>query len=151
MYHSTEGSNCTRIVSKQINSCCTITPPTECVAGVLFVIFSSVFFLRIPLDIDLNWMETFKYNCRFKRVGYKYICDPQHEKTYLLKCASKEDSDQPAHLRSLIRIFIVRMKKLCILVYPKCAHWRLWSDSDSADLSRRWALMPEGTLSDVVA
>ena len=32
-----------------------------------------------------------------------------------------EDSTQPAYPRSLIRVFIVRMKKLCILRYPKGA------------------------------
>ena len=37
--------------------------------------------------------------------------EPQCEKTYLLTCAPNEDSDQPARPRSLIRVFVVRMKK----------------------------------------
>ena len=41
--------------------------------------------------------------------------------------APYEDSSQPAHPRCLIRVFVVRMKKLCILGYPKCAHWRFRS------------------------
>ena len=44
----------------------------------------------------------------------------QHEKVYLLTCAPNEDSDQTAHLRSLIWVFVVLMKKLCILGNPKC-------------------------------
>ena len=35
----------------------------------------------------------------------------QREKAYLLKCASNEDLNQPAHSRSLIRVFIIHMKK----------------------------------------
>ena len=31
-------------------------------------------------------------------------------------------------LHSLNRALIVCMKKLCILSYPKCTQWRLWSD-----------------------
>ena len=46
--------------------------------------------------------------------------------------AHNEDSDQPAHPRSLIRVFIVRMKELCILGYPKCTQWRFWSDCANA-------------------
>ena len=38
---------------------------------------------------------------------------------YILTCAPNEDSDQPAHPRSLIRVLVDRMKKLYILVYPK--------------------------------
>ena len=45
--------------------------------------------------------------------------EPQRKKTYLLACAPNEDSNQPAHPRNLIRVFVVRMKKLCILGYPK--------------------------------
>ena len=41
--------------------------------------------------------------------------------SYILTCAPIEDSDQPAHPRSLIRVFVVRSKKLCILGYLKCA------------------------------
>ena len=55
-------------------------------------------------------------------------------------CAS-EDSDQPGHPPSLIRVFAVRMKKAWVLSYPFSAQRRLWSDwADSqADLSLRWA------------
>ena len=67
--------------------------------------------------------------------------------------AHNEDSDQTAHPRSLIRVFVVRMKKFYILVYPKCAQWRFWSECSNvqAGLILRWARMSEGTFSDLTA
>ena len=70
------------------------------------------------------------------------------EKTYLLTCAPNEDSDQTAHPRSLIRVSVVRMKKLCLFGYPKCAQWRFWSDcaNAQADLNLLWVHMSEDML-----
>ena len=58
-----------------------------------------------------------------------------------MACAPSEDSDQPGHPPSLIRIFAVRMKKPWVLSYPFGAQRRLWSDWADAqtDLSLRWA------------
>ena len=55
-------------------------------------------------------------------------------------CAPSEDSDQPGHLPSLIRVFAVRTKKAWVLSYPLSAQRRLWSDwaDAQADLSLRW-------------
>ena len=56
-------------------------------------------------------------------------------------CAPSEDSDQPGHPPSLIRVFAVRMKKPWVLSYPFSAQGRLgsdWADAQ-ADLSLRWA------------
>ena len=55
-------------------------------------------------------------------------------------CAPIEDSDQPGHLPSLIRVFAVRMMKAWTLSYPLSAQRRLWSDWADAqtDLSLRW-------------
>ena len=57
------------------------------------------------------------------------------------ECAPSEDSDQPGHLPSLIRVFAVRMKKAWVLSYPLSAQRRLWLDwaDAQADLSLRWA------------
>ena len=54
-----------------------------------------------------------------------------------MACAPSEDSDQPGHPPSLIRVFAVRLKKAMIL----SAQRRLWSDwaDAQADLSLRWA------------
>ena len=73
------------------------------------------------------------------------LFESHREKTYLLTCAPNEDSYQPVHPRSLIRVFVVRMKKLCILGYPKCAQWRLSSDcaNAQADLQHCLVYMPE--------
>ena len=55
-------------------------------------------------------------------------------------CALGEDSDQPWHPPSLIRVFAVRMKKAWVLSYLLSAQ-QLWSDwaNAQADLSLRWA------------
>ena len=52
-----------------------------------------------------------------------------------------EDSDQPGHPPSLIRVFAVRMKNAWVLRYPLNALRRVWSDwaDAQADLSLRWA------------
>ena len=44
-------------------------------------------------------------------------------KTNKMTCAPSEDSDQPVHPPSLIRVFAVRMKKACV-------HWAHTEDSD---------------------
>ena len=79
--------------------------------------------------------------------------DPKHKKTYHLTCASNEESNQPAHPCSLIRVFVVRMKKLWILDYTKCAQWRFWSDCVDAfaqsDQNLHWAKMYQGTYFDI--
>ena len=58
-----------------------------------------------------------------------------------MTCAPSEDSDQPGHPPSLIRVFAVRMKKAWVLSDPLSAQRRLWSDWADArtDLSLRWA------------
>ena len=64
-----------------------------------------------------------------------------------------EDSNQPAHPYRLIRIFVVRLNKLCILADSKCTQWRFRSDcaNAQADLNLRWVNMLEGTFSDIAA
>ena len=56
-------------------------------------------------------------------------------------CVPSEDSDQPGHPPSLIRVSAVRMKKSWVLSYPLSEQRRLWSDwaDAQADLSLRWA------------
>ena len=58
--------------------------------------------------------------------------------------APSEDSDQPGHPPSLIRVFAVRMKKNWVLSYPLSTLRRLWSDlaDAQADLSLCWVHMP---------
>ena len=67
--------------------------------------------------------------------------EPPHDKTNKTACAPSEDSDQPGHPPSLIRVFAVRMVKAWTLSYPLCAKRRLWSDwaDAQADLNLCWA------------
>ena len=48
--------------------------------------------------------------------------------TSKMACAASEDSDQPGHPPSLIRVFAARMKKAWVLYYPLSAQRRLWPD-----------------------
>ena len=48
-----------------------------------------------------------------------------HDKTNKMACGASEDSDQPGHLLSLIRVFAVRMKKAWILSYSLSTQQRL--------------------------
>ena len=50
--------------------------------------------------------------------------EPQHDKTNKVSVPI-EDSDQPGHPHSLIRVFAVRMKKAWALSYPLSAQQRL--------------------------
>ena len=56
-------------------------------------------------------------------------------------CAPSEDSDQPGHLPSLIRVFAVRSMGSYGSKLSSCRQRRLWSDwaDAQADLSLRWA------------
>ena len=56
------------------------------------------------------------------------INEPHRDKTNKMACAPSEDSDQPGHPPSLIRVFAVCMKKGWVLSYPLSAQRRLWSD-----------------------
>ena len=53
------------------------------------------------------------------------VFEPPHDKTNKMECVPSEDSDQPWHLPSLIRVFAVRMKKAWVLSYPLSAQGRL--------------------------
>ena len=82
--------------------------------------------------------------CNFSHFYGKWlniIIEPPHDKTNEMIWAPSEDSDQPGHPPSLIRVFAVCMKKAWVLSYPLSAQRRLWSDwaDAQADLSRRWA------------
>ena len=46
-----------------------------------------------------------------------------HDKTNKMVCAPSEDSDQPGHPPSLIRVITVRLKKAWVFSYPLATHW----------------------------
>ena len=74
---------------------------------------------------------------RRHRIRGKWVATWQNKQN---GCASSEDSDQPGHPPSLIRVFAVRMKKAWVLSYPLSAQRGLWSDwaDAQADPSLRW-------------
>ena len=47
--------------------------------------------------------------------------EPPRDKTNKMACAPSEDSDQPGHPPSLIRVFAVRMKKAQVLSFQLSA------------------------------
>ena len=69
--------------------------------------------------------------------------EPQPEETHLMTYAHIKDSNQTAQLLNLIRVFVICMKKLCMLGYPKYAQPRFRSDCANAqsDLNLGWAHM----------
>ena len=75
----------------------------------------------------------------FLKNGWSWT-EPPHDKTNKMTFAPSQDSDQPGHPPSLIRVFAVHMKKHRLLSYPSSALWRLWSDwaDVKADLSLHW-------------
>ena len=85
--------------------------------------------LQVCLSIHVN-------DLKFEFSMWATTCQNQQS-----DCAPSEDSDQPGHPPSLIRVFAVRMKKPWGLSYSFSAQRRLWSDwaDTQADLSLRWA------------
>ena len=57
------------------------------------------------------------------------------------------------HSDVCIHVFIVSMKKLCIIGYNKCTQWRFWSDcvNAQADLNLHYAYVSEGLFTDTEA
>ena len=60
------------------------------------------------------------------------------KRTFWHVCAPYENSNQPAHLRSLIRVSALCAKKPCIFGYPRCAKWRFRSGWSESSLGARW-------------
>ena len=90
-----------------------------------------LFWLTRCMHILLEFLLCFSLNSN----------EPPHDKTNKMACMPSEDSDQPGHPPSLIRVFAVPMKKAQVLSYPLSAQRRLWSDlaDCQADPSLRWA------------
>ena len=110
--------------------------------------------LRRKKSAIISWAGSFFDKSETRIWTWKQSTDPLFESYHADKnvwaatwqnqqngCASSEDSDQPGHLPSLIRVFAVRMKKAWVLSYPLSAERRLWSDwaDAQADLSLQWA------------
>ena len=66
--------------------------------------------------------------------------EPPHDKTNRMTFVPSEDSDQPGHPPSLIRVFAVCSVGSWWFNVSSCGRWRLWSDwaDVQADLSLHW-------------
>ena len=86
----------------------------------------------------INNIET---TTMYKKPTGKWAATSQNQQC---GCTPSEDSDQPGHPPSQIRVFAVRMKKAWVLSYLLSVQRRLWSVwvDAQADLSLRWAHMP---------
>ena len=75
-----------------------------------------------------SWYEENTETFKDSSLKAKEANESPYDKTNKMACAPSEDSDQPEHLPSLIRVFAVCMKKAWVLSYPLSAQRRLWSD-----------------------
>ena len=93
------------------------------------------------LPCNRRFIYSKRTRCYYLKYNYIWAASRQNQQN---GCVPSEDSDQPGHLPSLIRVFVVRMKKAWLLSYPLSTQRRLWSDwaDAQADLSLRWAHMP---------
>ena len=65
-----------------------------------------------------NWLQfTYKIDISVFSLNVEQLQHnvPYREKTYLLTCTPDEDSNQPTHAHSLMIVFAVYIRKLCIL------------------------------------
>ena len=76
-----------------------------------------------------NQHRSWTKHCFFRSNSGQTIIEPPHDKTNQMACAPSEDSAQPGHSPSLIRVFAVRMKKAWVLSYPLSAQRKLWYPS----------------------
>ena len=95
---------------------------------------------------DCIWPKAEIVNVRQEIVHLRHqkVFQPGHDKTNKMACAPSENSDQPGHRPSLIRVFAIGMKKALVFLYLLSPKRRLWSDRADAqvDLSLCWAHMP---------
>ena len=104
-------------------------------------------FLEVKFSIYLN-MRVFLVQPECFHI-FSHFCikvyEPQHEKTYLRTCAPWEDSHQPAHPFSLIRVFFVCMKKLNIpwlsKTRPAPSDWRYVLDVAASSIHHENSLL----------
>ena len=77
----------------------------------------NVFVVVLQLDTYTTEAQVYRQGLKHIRTIQKF--EPVHDKAYNRTCATSEDSDQPAHPRSLIIVFADRMCLLQPLGLPK--------------------------------
>ena len=102
--------------------------------NLLYVILTRSWWIFVYLNIiDSSCQQKYELN------GYSWKRDasksnePEHDKMSKMTCAPSEDSHQPGHPPSLIRVFAICLKKPGVLSYPLSTQGRLiklgWSES----------------------
>ena len=71
-----------------------------------------VIFFRVPLKAN-----ELIHVCLSSFNAVAFIVEPVHEISNNVVCATSKASDQPAHMRSLIRVFASRLSILGLLSY----------------------------------
>ena len=69
----------------------------------------------LPFPISVFYVLNLKFYMKYQQVIFKWAAIWQNQQ---MNCAPSEDSDQPGHPPSLIRVFTVGMKKAWVLSYP---------------------------------
>ena len=97
----------------------------------------------VRLAFVLNMLSSWNKDIIINIIIIIEVVVGSHLSRLMTKPTTSEDSDQPGHPPSLIRVFAVHLKKAWVLSYPLSAQRRLWSDwaDAQADLSLRWAHM----------
>ena len=85
--------------------------------------------MHIFVILKINYKPTTSMRKSHWKKCFNTAFEPPHDKTNKMVCAPSEDSDQPGHPPSLIRVFAVRMKKAWVLSNPLSAQRILWSES----------------------
>ena len=77
-------------------------------------------FYKLPEHTFIAFMQVLesfsKSKCSFQ-YGSIVLYDPVHEISHNIVCATSKASDQPAHMRNLIRAFACRLSILQLLSY----------------------------------
>ena len=79
---------------------------------------------ELSAQVSLNSVIC-KQNMTLSHIDTVMRNEPRHDKTHKMIGVPREDSDQPWHPPSLIRVFAVHMKKYWALSYPLSAQRKL--------------------------
>ena len=92
----------------------------------------------LSFNLKLNCYMMFCCNCSWRVLTYQtsgvILFEPEHKKTNKMTCVPSKDLDQPGHLPSLIRVFIVHLK-----LGPWATLKALHKDSDQMCWCPRWS------------
>ena len=113
---------------------------TNIITGYLLFVINLKYFInkekKNPIFLEISILEQRKFFGNSIYSIWATTCQNQQN-----ECAPSEDSDQPGHPPSLIRVFALLSMGSKVPELSSCGQRRLWSDwaDAQADLSLRWA------------